>query len=426
MSATLAAGETSCTSPPAREGEHVPLAQRVGLSRSRFGWSPTTRARRQSSSPDPRTDHCAGSHGLRRRESRCVWLVYDVSATMTPSQRVSFEAATTIRRAHERRRLRLRCAAHGPPRLLRRPVRQHEDDRRARRRRSPLLARDQRGALDGPLDDLDRHRDVRAPPRLPALGRPARPVDRDAGFARFSAHGYEVASFVFDTNYLFKDLPEANVLGTSETLDGAFEWLRANRETPFFLYVHNWATHMPYDILHADRKDWLSAKTEIIDGIQSDSASALESMRESYRTAVERQSEVLVASFLEELESLGLRENTVFAFLSDHGESWGERFVGEGRREGRLPHARRDALRRDRRGAVDPLGARTARAGRRLSQVRSVDLMPTLLDLAGLPARETDGESLSLRTSTATARRSSPEPTWARSPSSPSASRRGS
>ena len=30
-------------------------------------------------------------------------------------------------------------------------------------------------------------------------------------FRAFSAHGYEVASFVFDTNYLFKDLPEANV-----------------------------------------------------------------------------------------------------------------------------------------------------------------------------------------------------------------------
>jgi arylsulfatase A-like enzyme len=213
-------------------------------------------------------------------------------------------------------------------------------------------------------------------------------------FRAFSAHGYEVASFVFDTNYLFKDLPEANVLGTSETLDGAFEWLRANHESPFFLYVHNWATHMPYDILHADRKDWLAAKTEIIDGIQSDSASALDSMRESYRAAVERQSEMLVASFLEELESLGVRENTVFAFLSDHGESWGERFAAKGEVKG-VYHMHGATLFDE---IVEvPL---ILSAPERLepdvvsSQVRSVDLMPTLLDLAGLPARETDGESL--------------------------------
>ncbi len=213
-------------------------------------------------------------------------------------------------------------------------------------------------------------------------------------FRAFSAHGYEVGSFVFDTNYLFKDLPEANVLGTSETLDGAFAWLRENREKPFFLYVHNWATHMPYDIRHADRKDWLSAKQEIIEGIQSDSASALEAMRESYRKAVERQSEVLTASLLEELDSLGLRESTVVAFLSDHGESWGERFSSKEDLKGvyhmhgatlfdEIVHV---PLILSAPGTIEPGVVRT--------QVRSIDLMPTLLDLAGLPARETDGESL--------------------------------
>jgi arylsulfatase A len=213
-------------------------------------------------------------------------------------------------------------------------------------------------------------------------------------FRAFSAHGYEVGSFVFDTNYLFKDLPEANVLGTSETLDGAFAWLRANREKPFFLYVHNWATHMPYDIVHADRKDWLAAKQEIIEGIQSDSASALEAMRESYRKAVERQSEVLTASLLEELDSLGLRETTVLAFLSDHGESWGERLVSKQDVKG-VYHMHGATLFDEivqvplilsAPGTIEPGVVRT--------QVRSIDLMPTLLDLAGLPARETDGESL--------------------------------
>jgi len=213
-------------------------------------------------------------------------------------------------------------------------------------------------------------------------------------FRAFSAHGYEVASFVFDTNYLFKDLPEANVLGTSETLDGASAWLRANRDRPFFLYVHNWAAHMPYDIVHADRKNWLAAKQEVIEGIQSDSASALESMREGYRTAVERQSEVLVASLLEELETLGLRESTTFAFLSDHGESWGERVVAKEDVKG-VYHMHGATLFDEivevplilsAPGRLDPAVVE--------SQVRSVDLMPTLLELARLPARETDGESL--------------------------------
>ena len=213
-------------------------------------------------------------------------------------------------------------------------------------------------------------------------------------FRAFAAHGYEVGSFVFDRNYLFKDLPEANVRGTSESLDGAVAFLRENREKPFFLYVHNWATHSPYDVVHADRQNWLAAKAEIIDGIQSNSASALEAMREAYRAAVERQSEVLVASFLEELSSLGLRERTVFAFLSDHGESWGERVPVKDDVKG-VYHMHGATLFDEivevplilsAPGRLDP--------GVVASQVRSVDLMPTLLELAGLPARETDGESL--------------------------------
>ncbi len=213
-------------------------------------------------------------------------------------------------------------------------------------------------------------------------------------FRAFAAHGYEVGSFVFDTNYLFKDLPDANVLGTSETLDGAFAWLRANREKPFLLYVHNWATHMPYDIRHADRQDWLAAKQEIIEGIQSDSASALEAMRESYRKAVERQSEVITASLLEELDSLGLRNSTAIAYLSDHGESWGERFASKEQVQG-VYHMHGATLFDEIVQVPLILSApETIEPGVVESQVRSIDLMPTLLDLASLPAAATDGQSL--------------------------------
>jgi len=213
-------------------------------------------------------------------------------------------------------------------------------------------------------------------------------------FRALSAHGCEVGTFVFDTSYLFRDLPEANVLGTSETLDGAIAWLRANRSKPFLLFFHNWATHMPYDILHAERKDWLAAKQEIIGGIQADSAAALEATREAYRQAVERQSETLVASMLEELESLGLRQQTVFAFTSDHGESWGERFVAKQDVKG-VYHMHGAAV-YDEIVQVPLILSAPGRLepGTVTSQVRSVDLMPTLLELAGVPSGEIDGASL--------------------------------
>jgi arylsulfatase A-like enzyme len=213
-------------------------------------------------------------------------------------------------------------------------------------------------------------------------------------FRAFSAHGYDVGTFVFDVNYLFKELPEANVLGTSESLDGAIAWLRQKRDGPFLLFFHNWATHMPYFVLHSERTDWLAAKEEVISGIQADSASALESLREAYRKAVERQSEELVAKLLEELDALGLREDTAVAFLSDHGESWGERFLSKEDVKG-VYHMHGATLYDEivqvplilsAPGRLDP--------GVVEHQVRSVDLMPTLLELAGLPARETDGDSL--------------------------------
>jgi arylsulfatase A-like enzyme len=213
-------------------------------------------------------------------------------------------------------------------------------------------------------------------------------------FRALGAHGYEIGTFVFDTNFLFRDLPEANVLGTSETLDGAVTWLRANREKPFLLFFHSWATHMPYAVLHSERTDWRAAKQEVLEGIQADSAGALEATREAYRQAVERQSEVLVAAMLEELENLGLRERTVFAFLSDHGESWGERFAAKEDVKG-VYHMHGATLYDEvvevplvlsAPGRIEPTVVH--------SQVRSVDLAPTLLELAGLPSAETDGASL--------------------------------
>ena len=226
------------------------------------------------------------------------------------------------------------------------------------------------------------HWDARLDPGLPTL------------FSVAAAHGYATGSFVFDESYLFKGFPDANVAGTSETLDGVVAWLREHRDERFVLWFHSWATHMPYDVLHAERKEWLAAKQAIMSGIQSDSASALEELRESYARAVERSSEHLLAGFLGELDALGLRETTALAFVSDHGESWGERFADKQAVRGTY-HMHGATLYDEivevplilaAPGLVEP-GVVTA-------QVSLVDLAPTLLDLAGAPLEGVDGSSL--------------------------------
>ncbi len=225
------------------------------------------------------------------------------------------------------------------------------------------------------------HWDVPVDPGLPTL------------FTCAAAHGLTTGSFVFDESYLFKGFPDANVAGTSEKLDGVVEWLRAHRNDPFVLWFHNWETHMPYDILHAERKEWLAAKEEIIEGIQSDSASALERLRQAYCDSVERSSEVMFAGFLEELDALGLREDTAIVFLSDHGESWGERFADKEDVKGTF-HMHGAALYDEI--VVVPLivSAPGLEPGVVRSQVSLVDLTPTLLELLGAPGVETDGTSL--------------------------------
>jgi arylsulfatase A-like enzyme len=225
------------------------------------------------------------------------------------------------------------------------------------------------------------HWDAALDPALPTL------------FTVAAAYGYETGSFVFDENYLFRGFADANVAGTSERMDGAAEWLKARRDRPFCLWFHSWATHMPYDVLHAERGEWRSAKDEILRGIQSGDAAALLALHESYRQAVERESEVVFASFLQALEDAGVRERTAIAFLSDHGESWGERFADKSTVQGTY-HMHGATL-------FDEIlevplivaapGLDTAVVS---AQVRLVDVMPTLLEFADAPLDGLDGESL--------------------------------
>jgi choline-sulfatase len=213
-------------------------------------------------------------------------------------------------------------------------------------------------------------------------------------FTVAAAYGYETGSFVFDERYLFRDFADANVAGTSERLDGVVEWLRERAAKPFCLWFHSWTTHMPYGVLHSARKEWKRAKEEIIAGIQSGDPAALEALRESYREAVERESEQHFAGFLQALDELGLREQTAIAFVSDHGESWGERYADKSQVQGTYHMHGADLY--DEIVRVPLILSAPGRVERSAvsSQVSLVDLMPTLLELADAPIDGLDGASL--------------------------------
>jgi arylsulfatase A-like enzyme len=225
------------------------------------------------------------------------------------------------------------------------------------------------------------HWDAVLDPALPTL------------FTVAAAYGYETGSFVFDRDYLFRGFSDANVAGTSETMDGAAAWLKERADRPFCLWFHSWATHMPYDVLHAEKGEWRAAKDEILRGIQSGDAAALLALHESYRRAVERESEQVFASFLQALDDAGVRDGTAIAFLADHGESWGERFEDKSAVQGTY-HMHGATLFDEILEVPLVLSAPGVEAGVVRQQVRLVDVMPTLLELADAPLDGLDGESL--------------------------------
>jgi len=216
-------------------------------------------------------------------------------------------------------------------------------------------------------------------------------------FDAFAEAERDVATFVFDREFLFKGLRNANVLGETDTLDDVVAWLRQPHERPFLCFVHSWATHMPRRIRHGERKEWRSAKLEFLARLQEDTAAGLESCRAEYREGVEYMSETLLAELLAELEATGLSESTAVVFLSDHGESWGERLPDKSELTG-IYHLHGATLYDE----IIEIPLVVSAPGRVeassvATQVSSVDVVPTVLELAGLAPTDTDGVSLLAR-----------------------------
>lgn len=197
--------------------------------------------------------------------------------------------------------------------------------------------------------------------------------------------------------------------------DSARRWLETNRNRRFVLFVHTYETHAPHrrrephfsrlagqaGVRPADFE--LDLVTRPWEGLVAGgdrftvrrpgedrwtdelTADELETIGLMYDSAVATV-DAEVGGLLDHLDSLGLSENTIVVLTSDHGEALGE--------DGRAGHVYLD----DYNLMVPLIIADPGRsgAGRVVDdQVRLIDLMPTLLEAAGLaPATPIDGRSL--------------------------------
>ena len=98
-------------------------------------------------------------------------------------------------------------------------------------------------------------------------------------------------------------------VGSEVVNAGAIKWIKKNADRPFLLYLHYLDVHGPYEIPRPFEEDFSGRGTE-------------ERMN-LYDGAV-RYTDAQIGLFIEELDRLGILENSIVLITSDHGEEFGD------------------------------------------------------------------------------------------------------
>ena len=173
----------------------------------------------------------------------------------------------------------------------------------------------------------------------------------------------------------------------------AIEFLETNGSEPFMLYVNFLEPHMPFfgplDSLYAPEEVILPASFEDVPDEtdpqyhqlrQEGDSEKYGSTEAEFRELIARywglvsQVDISVGAILDKLESLGLSDNTIVVFTSDHGDMMGaHRMVAKGvmyEEAVRIPFLLRDP--------------RITTSQRIINErISQIDIVPTLLDLMG-------------------------------------------
>ena len=206
------------------------------------------------------------------------------------------------------------------------------------------------------------------------------------------------------------DLGEYHSKTSRTYVDRLLPWLEDHAEQPFFVFLHVFDPHSPFRPLHPHDERWLDSEAiarhegnleeikEVVEYFHHlpsddhlaeagiDSEVFLEAEKAWYDGSI-RAMDYEIARLLERLDDLGLRDETMIAFVSDHGEEFlehGNHWHGHSA-YGELVNVPMFVTWP----GVVPEGLVVDRT------TQSIDLMPTLLELARVPVpEEAQGASL--------------------------------
>ncbi len=271
------------------------------------------------------------------------------------------------------------------------------------------------GVMDGSPPGYD---------QLPMAATTMAEVFHDAGYATMSFSSVWFIGRYFNMHQGFDESHEFDSLDwdkpnwsktAREYIDRLVPWIKAHREVPFFVFLHVFDPHAPYepyppyDTLWADparkKKHEISVEKvkEFIVAPDRKGSEVMPLRKELENAGIDpdeyislpkdwydgsiRGMDTEIGRLLERLEELGLDKKTLVIFASDHGEQFLEHgYTGHGNavysEETHSPLIIRWP-------GVVPEGAEV------FETVRTIDLMPTILDLCRLPQPEAmQGKSL--------------------------------
>lgn len=196
------------------------------------------------------------------------------------------------------------------------------------------------------------------------------------------------------------ELGDAASASIDSTFGAAEAWLEDHASEKFFLMVHTYEAHTPYQRNHFAKgldAGAVGDSFEIaeLDAVRAGDLATGEGEREYIRALYDGgvlEADRYVAKLLEHLVALGLRDRTLIVITSDHGEELGGHYPLELANHG---HALTDDQLRVPLIVANPVAK--YRVERVAQSVRTIDVLPTVAELLGVPLdSEVDGKSLTL------------------------------